>query len=79
MRCVPDNIGGWTTLADIIIGSIDENENIRNLSLDYLQMWKTKAVRLFTHPKTGELERLKKIFNFAFDIHEDKKYFKERV
>ena len=71
------NIGGWTTLADIIIGSIDENENIRNLSLDYLQMWKTKAVRLFTHPKTGELERLKKIFNFAFDIHEDKKYFKE--
>ena len=72
-----NNIGGWTTVADFIIGTIDENENIRNLSLGYLQMWKVKAVRLFTQPKADELERVKKIFNFAFEMHEDKKYFKE--
>ena len=28
-----NNVGGWTTVADIIIGTIDENESIRNLSL----------------------------------------------
>lgn len=72
-----NNIGGWTTIADIIIGTIDENENIRNLSFGYLQMWKAKAVRLFTQPKADELDRAKKVFTFAFEMHEDKKYFKE--
>ena len=72
-----NNIGGWTTVADIIIGTIDENENIRNLSFGYLQMWKAKAVRLFTQPKADELERAKKILSYAFEMHEDKKYFKE--
>lgn len=72
-----NNIGGWTTFADIIIGTIDENENVRNLSFEYLQMWKAKAVRLFTQPKTDEVERAKKVFNLAFKMHEDKKYFKQ--
>ena len=72
-----NNIGGWTTIADIIIGTIDENENIRNLSFGYLQMWKAKAVRLFTQPKADELDRAKKVFTFAFEMHEDKKYCKE--
>jgi hypothetical protein len=40
-------------------------------------MWKVKAVRLFTQPIADELERAKKIFSFAFEMHEDKKYFKE--
>ena len=60
-----NNTGGWTTVADIMIGTIDENENIRNLSFGYLQMWKAKAVRLFTQPKADELERAKKIFKIG--------------
>jgi HEAT repeat protein len=71
------NIGGWATIADIIIGTIDENEHIRNLSLGYLQLWKTKVVRLFTQPKAHELDRAREVFSFAFEIHEDKKYFKK--
>jgi HEAT repeat protein len=71
------NIGGWTTIADIVMGTIDENEHIRNLSLGYLQLWKAKVIRLFTQPKAEELERARKIFSFAFDVHEEKKYFKE--
>ncbi|QKG53268.1 hypothetical protein [Hymenobacter sp. BRD67] len=70
-----NNIGGWTTIADIIIGTIDEDENIRNLSFNYLKMWKVKAIRLFTQPKADEFERAKKIFSFAFELHEEKKYF----
>jgi len=70
------SIGGWTTFADLILGTIDENENIRELSFGYLQMWRARAVRLFTQPKAGELERARETFNFAFEMHEDKKYFK---
>lgn len=68
-------VGKWTTIADIMIGTIDENENVRQLSLDYLQQWRNKATTYFTQPKQGELDRANKIFQFAFELHEEKKYF----
>jgi HEAT repeat protein len=70
-------IGRWTTIADIMIGTIDENEDIRQLSLGYLQQWRTKATSYFTQPKPGELERANQIFKFAFEMHEEKKYFNQ--
>jgi hypothetical protein len=70
-------IGKWTTIADIIIGTIDENENIRQLSLGYLQQWRNKATTYFTQPKQGELERANQMFQFAFERHEEKKYFNQ--
>ena len=68
-------IGGWTTIPDLMIGTIDENENIRQLAFGYLQISKTKAVRLFSTPRQGEIERAKQIFNFVHETHEDKQYF----
>ncbi len=70
-------VGKWTTIADIMIGTIDENENIRQLSWDYLQQWRNKASSYFTQPKQGELERANQIFRFAFEVHEEKKYFNQ--
>lgn len=70
-------IGKWATIADIMIGTIDENENIRDLSLSYLRQWKAKAATYFTEPKKDELERANQIFRFAFEIHEDNKFFKQ--
>lgn len=70
-------VGKWTTIADIIIGTIDENENIRQLSLGYLQQWRNKATSYFTEPKQGELERANQLFQFAFEVHEEKRYFNE--
>ena len=69
-------IGGWAAIPDLMIGTIDENEQIRQLTFVYLQIWKTKAARLFSTPKQGEIERAKQIFNFAHETHEDKQYFK---
>src|SRR5690606_17368647 len=40
-------VGKWTTIADIMIGTIDENENIRQLSLGYLQQWRNKGTSYF--------------------------------
>jgi HEAT repeat protein len=70
-------IGRWATIADIMIGTIDENENLRQLSLGYLYQWKNKATSYFTQPKHGELERANQIFKFAFEMHEEKKYFSQ--
>jgi hypothetical protein len=70
-------IGKWTTIADIMIGTIDENENIRQLSLGYLQQWRNKATTYFTQPKQGELERANQIFQFASERHVEKKYFNQ--
>ena len=71
-----NKVGGWTAIPDLMLGTIDENENIRQLALGYLQIWKAKAVRLFSTPKQGEIERAKRIFNFVNETHENKQYFK---
>jgi len=70
------NIGGWTTIPDLMIGSIDENENIRQFAWEYLQIWRNRATRLFTTPKQGEIERARQIFGFVHKIQENKQYFK---
>ncbi|KAA5542868.1 hypothetical protein [Adhaeribacter rhizoryzae] len=70
-----NKIGGWITIPDLMIGTVDENENIRQLAWQYLQIWKARAVRLFSAPKQEEIERAKRIFNFAHETHEDKQYF----
>ncbi|WP_194778646.1 HEAT repeat domain-containing protein [Pararhodonellum marinum] len=71
-----NKIGGWTSIPDLMIGTIDENENIRQLAFGYLQIWRTRAVRLFSTPKQGEIERAKQIFSFVNKRHQDKQYFK---
>src|SRR5690606_40425811 len=38
-------VGGWTAIPDLMIGTIDENENIRQLAFGYLQIWRARAVR----------------------------------
>lgn len=70
-------VGKWATIADIMIGTIDENENIRQLSLGYLQQWKNKATSYFTQPKQDELERANQMFKFAFTVHEEKNFFNQ--
>lgn len=69
------NVGKWTTIADIMIGTIDEDEKIRQISVVYLQKWRNKATTYFIQPKLGELERANQVFQFAFEIHEERKYF----
>jgi len=71
-----NKVGSWTAIPDLMLGTIDENENIRQLAFGYLQIWRARAVRLFSTPKQGEIERAKQIFSFVNETHEDKQYFK---
>lgn len=68
-------IGKWATIADLMIGTIDEDENIRHLSVGYLNLWKKKATSFFIEPKQDELKRANDTFKFTFEMHEEKKYF----
>lgn len=70
-----NKVGGWTAIPDLMIGTIDENENIRQLAFGYLQIWRARAARLFSTPKQGEIERAKQIFNFVSETQEYKQYF----
>ncbi|WP_044206980.1 hypothetical protein [Flammeovirga sp. OC4] len=69
-------VGGWAVIPDLMIGTIDQNEKVRQLAFDYLQIWKTRAVRLFLTPKQVEIERAKQIFSYVNEVHQDKNYFK---
>ena len=69
-------IGGWKTIPDLMIGTIDENEKIREIALGYLHIWIRRATRLFTSPQPEEIERAKRIFQLAYETHQSKQYFK---
>lgn len=68
-------IGRITSIADIMIGTIDENGDIRQISFNYLQQWRNKATASFTQPSKEDIERANQVFRFAFELHEEKKYF----
>lgn len=44
-----NKIGRWSTNANLMIGTIDVSENIRNISVGYVQEWKRYATRLQNH------------------------------
>ncbi|TDQ79058.1 HEAT repeat domain-containing protein [Sphingobacterium yanglingense] len=71
------NIGKWQVIADIMLGTVDENANIRQISMVYLRQWINKAPSYFVMPQQEDLERANTVFEFAFKIHEQKKYFEK--
>lgn len=71
-----NNIGGWAIISDLMLGTVDPDERIRNLSHEYVLHWKVRAARLFTIPQQEDIERARKIFEFANEIHESKNYFR---
>lgn len=71
------SIGGWAALGDIILGTADEDELIRELSISSLSSWKQRAARLFTQPKQNQLEYARQSLELALTIHEKQRYFEE--
>ena len=65
----------WTAIADIIIGTIDNNEDIRKQSYLYLEGWRKQSINLYTKAKPDELDRIKRVYGLACQIHDEKKYF----
>ena len=72
-----NGMGGWKVISGLMLGTIDENENIRNLSIEYIKKWKWRMRNLFINPSESELDKAKQAFQFAFSLHEEKQYFKE--
>jgi HEAT repeat protein len=70
-----NKIGGLVAIPDIMYGTIDENENIRQIAFDYLRMWKDNAARMSSMVKQNEIEKALQTFRLIYSIHEDKQYF----
>jgi hypothetical protein len=58
-----NKIGGWNTIADLLLALGDENVNIQNLAWQLIEKWKLNAVRLFTIPSKADLERANEVFD----------------
>ena len=69
-------IGGYSVLPDLLIGTIDDNESIRNQARIYVQKWKNEAVNMFRAPNEAEKDSVLKVYNYVNEIHLEKKYFK---
>lgn len=70
-------VGGMEVIADLMLGTINEDEEIRQLSCIYLDVWRAKAARLFTAPARKDIERAEAVYKLAFGVHEHNKYFPE--
>lgn len=70
-------VGRWTAVADIMIGTIDEDIAIRQFSADHLQKWKVKATSFFTQPTPAERERSRQVFNVVYKVHEQEHFFEK--
>jgi HEAT repeat protein len=56
-------IGGWVTIADIIMALTDEYNEVQNLAWQLLYQWKQRAVNLFTTPQKEDFARAKQMLD----------------
>jgi len=73
-----NKVGSWGTITDLMIGTLDANKDIRDVSVDYVQQWRKKITSYyFIPPKQSELERANQVWRFSYEMHEEKKYYNQ--
>ncbi|NME71094.1 HEAT repeat domain-containing protein [Flammeovirga aprica] len=70
-------IGGYTSLPDLMIGTIDEKEVVRNHAKLCINKWIQKASTLFIEPTGAERDRMVQTFNDVNEYHNENFVFKE--
>ena len=68
-------IGGYATISDLMLATIDDSEIIRNQSLHYIRKWKSEAISLFSVPSENEKTRGVKIYHLVNEVHTKNKLF----
>ncbi len=68
-------IGGYAAFPDLLLGTIDKNETIRNHANLYVQKWRQEATSMFKQPTTEEKNRALKVFEYVKEVHQQKSYF----
>lgn len=69
------SIGKYITISDLMIGLIDENPALRDLSVNYIENWKLKTNSYFIEPDPALLKKSKEIHEIVCEILKEKKYF----
>ncbi|MGN7824232.1 hypothetical protein ACTJJB_29175 [Chitinophaga sp. 22536] len=68
-------IGGWKVAADLMLGTIDSDQRIRDYSMSALQQWRNKATALYATLPAADRERALSILRFATEMHDQHPYF----
>ncbi|MEQ1762178.1 MAG: HEAT repeat domain-containing protein [Pyrinomonadaceae bacterium] len=68
-------IGGWTGIREIVLATVDDDEEIRELAVRLLRRWVSKASTLFVRPTSEELQELRSTVGNVYDAHERNRYF----
>jgi hypothetical protein len=66
-----NKVGGWSAIAGLLIGTTDNDENVRKLALTYVETWRAKARRLFTKPSVLEKERINEAYQMSLKAYTD--------
>ncbi|NML39898.1 hypothetical protein HHL17_22045 [Chitinophaga sp. G-6-1-13] len=67
--------GGWKVAADLMLGTIDPDQSIRDYSLPALLRWQRSTVYLYPPLSAADRERALTILRFATEMHDQHQYF----
>jgi hypothetical protein len=68
-------VGGWGVVADLVRAALDQDSVIAELGWTYLNIWRTKSIRLFSKLTKQDLQRFRDVYELAqkllYDIKAD--------
>ena len=68
-------IGGWWVVSDLLLGLIDNNEQVRQLSYYKIERWLINARGVFIWPEQADIDRLHQLIPFAAEVLKEKDYY----
>lgn len=68
------SIGGWSVAADLLLGLIDNNDHIRQLSYDAIQRWRSRAVCFFMRPEQADIDRANLVLRLVAERSKERGY-----
>lgn len=72
-------VGGWPVIADLLLGLIDNNDHVRQLSHDAVQRWRSRAIHLFMRPEAADVDRANRVIRLVDEISKEKGYYYGRT
>ncbi|MCF3110903.1 hypothetical protein LL912_19110 [Niabella sp. CC-SYL272] len=71
------NIGGWSVIADLIRGTVDEDASVREWAAHCIEKWRANATSLYSTPAAEDRARALQMLDTAAALHKTHGYFKQ--
>ncbi|MCD2424930.1 HEAT repeat domain-containing protein [Niabella pedocola] len=70
------NFGGWAIIADLIMGTVDEDASVREWATHCIEKWRANATALYAAPGVEDQARALQMLHTAAALHNTHRYFK---